>query len=660
MKNTRHHRVAALAVVLAAASGAVGNSAGAQITLSVVGTNDLHGRLFTDAEGRGGLEVLGGYIDNLRAARAADGGAVLLFDAGDTFQGGIESNLSEGLMVVDAYNALGYTALAIGNHDFDYGPVDPRGAVTEWLAAPAPEDDRRDQQGALKAAAARARFPFLAANTLDAAGKPVHWPNVAPAALVTAAGVRVGIIGAMTETGLKQTLAAHVIGLANAPLVPSIAREAAKLRAQGAEIVLLVTHAGGWCGETADPRDLSSCDGGAEIFRVAHELPAGTLQGIVAGHTHGTVAHFVDDVPIISVPNFGVAFGRMDLVIDASSRRLSRVDIHAPQRICSRVASGACAVAPAGKPAEYEGAPVMPSARVAAAIAPELERVHALRAQPLGVVVDTPLTRSSEAESAIGNLYADALRAAVPDADVALSYGPGRGGLRTDLPVGPVTFGAVYDVFPFDNRITRVELTGAQLARVLEEQLPQLVDGRRGLLAISGLRATVACDDVGATVSLAHQTGEPVAPAEKLVVAAASFSAGRAAWAALEHELAASPRELPLLVRDAAMTWLVAHGGHVGAADFVDPARRATSTASRTSAAPTPPPRACGTTNKSLRMEMGAARTDEKLGKSCTKPCTCPSSASASSTIDSSRARRSLKNCALSARSDGLPKNCRY
>ena len=79
--------------------------------------------------------MLGGYIDNLRAARAADGGAVLVLDAGDTFQGGIESNLSEGAMVVDAYNAIGYAALAIGNHDFDFGSVDPRGPVAAVAAA---------------------------------------------------------------------------------------------------------------------------------------------------------------------------------------------------------------------------------------------------------------------------------------------------------------------------------------------------------------------------------------------------------------------------------------------------------------------------------------------------------------------------------------------
>ena len=93
------------------------------IILSVVGTNDLHG-LFLPVLGQGGLALLGGYVGNLRAVRSAEGGSVVLLDAGDTFQGGIESNLSEGAVVVDAFNALGYTAAAIGNHEFDFGDAD--------------------------------------------------------------------------------------------------------------------------------------------------------------------------------------------------------------------------------------------------------------------------------------------------------------------------------------------------------------------------------------------------------------------------------------------------------------------------------------------------------------------------------------------------------
>src|SRR6476660_9405669 len=73
----------------------------APVTLSIIGTSDLHGSALP-RNGVGGLSVLAGYVDNLRRVRAADGGAVLLFDSGDTFQGDVESNLSEGAFIVDA------------------------------------------------------------------------------------------------------------------------------------------------------------------------------------------------------------------------------------------------------------------------------------------------------------------------------------------------------------------------------------------------------------------------------------------------------------------------------------------------------------------------------------------------------------------------------
>ncbi|MDH4049893.1 MAG: hypothetical protein OEW68_17505, partial [Gammaproteobacteria bacterium] len=61
------------------------------ITLSIVGTNDVHGRIIED-DGAGGLALFGGYLANLRDARARDGGAVMLIDAGDMWQGTLESN----------------------------------------------------------------------------------------------------------------------------------------------------------------------------------------------------------------------------------------------------------------------------------------------------------------------------------------------------------------------------------------------------------------------------------------------------------------------------------------------------------------------------------------------------------------------------------------
>src|SRR5690606_18472831 len=118
-------------------------------TISIVGTNDLHGHI-------GALPLLGGHLANLRRARAHDG-AVLLIDGGDMFQGTLESNLEEGASVVRAYEALGYDAVTIGNHEFDYGPIGPRAT---------PRAGTDDPRGALRARMAEADYPFLSANLL--------------------------------------------------------------------------------------------------------------------------------------------------------------------------------------------------------------------------------------------------------------------------------------------------------------------------------------------------------------------------------------------------------------------------------------------------------------------------------------------------------------
>src|SRR5712671_3721943 len=261
----------------------------ALVTLSIVGTSDLHGAAFA-REGRGGLPLLAGYLNNLRASRSSDGGAVLLIDSGDTFQGTVESNLSEGALIVDAYNAMRYSAEAIGNHDFDFGSVDSS------MARQLPGDLR----GALKARAAQARYPFLAANLIDdATGRPVEWPNVRPSVLVEAAGVKVGIVGVMTIDALRSTLATNVHGLRIAPLAPTIIAEASKLRAAGAEVVIVASHAGGSCDQFDRAADLSSCDAASEIFQVARSLPRGLVDVIAAGHTHAGLAHQVEGIGII-------------------------------------------------------------------------------------------------------------------------------------------------------------------------------------------------------------------------------------------------------------------------------------------------------------------------------------------------------------------------
>jgi 5'-nucleotidase len=520
----------------------------ALVTVSIVGTSDLHGAAFP-RNGLGGLSLLAGYVNNLRAARASDGGAVVLIDSGDTFQGNIESNLSEGALVVAAYNAMGYAAEAVGNHDFDFGSVD----------SPAARQLPGDMRGAIKARAAQARHPFLAANLIDnATGRPVEWPNVRPTALVDAAGIKVGVVGVMTIDALRLTLAANVHGLRVAPLGPTIAAEAAKLRAAGADIVIVASHAGGRCERFDRPADLSSCEADAEIFQVARSLPRGLVDVIAAGHTHGGLAHQVEGIGIIQPFSRGRAFGRVDVVFDRRSRSVARIQLFAPREVCARENATTNACVPATEPAvpaTYEGRAVVPDPAIVQAMAPALQRVHQLQAATLGVSLEIPVPRAGDHGSPLGNIFADALRDAVPGADVAVINNAARG-LWADLPDGPMTFGRLYDVFPFDNRIERIIVSGAELTGWLAGEIRQ---GRRGWLGISGVDVRASCMADGLHVDLFHATRQ-VHDEDRLlaVTIAAPTLSGSLALAAPPGGVGAAGNAP--VVREVVEDWFRRHG----------------------------------------------------------------------------------------------------
>ena len=520
------------------------------MTLIVVGTADLHGHIEM-------LPYLGGYLANLRAARGAD--AVILLDGGDLFQGTLESNLDEGASVVEAYTHLGYTAAAIGNHEFDFGPAGQ---------ASVPEKPGDDPRGALKARAAASRFPFLAANLVESpAGGRVAWPNVVPSILIERAGIRVGIVGVTTESTPRTTASRNFAGLAVTPLAPAIAAEAAELRRRGARIVLVAAHAGGKCRELDDPTEVHSCALDEEIFQVARALPPGAVDVIVAGHTHSGVAHEVAGTAVIESFANGVAFGRVDLVVDPGRGLVSR-RIHRPRFVCGRRGrddgdggSASCS------PGSYEGRPVVPDRDLAALVARRMAAARELRESPLGVVVDSPVRRAHGEESALGNLFADLMREARPDADVAITNG---GGLRADLPAGRLTYGTLYEAIPFDNRFARVQLSGAELAHVIAANLER----RSGILSLSGLRVTARCRGGALEVSLRRERdGTRVGARDRLVMVTNDFlaSGGDDMLAGLDLPSDAIRFEDGATIRDAIAGVLRARGGHLRGDDLRDP-----------------------------------------------------------------------------------------
>ena len=530
------------------------------LVISIVGTNDVHGELLPKA-GRGGLAGISGYVNALRQKRSEDGGAVLLIDAGDMWQGTLESNLGEGAPMVDAYNAMGYTAAAVGNHEFDFGPAGP---------AAIPEQPGDDPRGALKQRIAEAQFAVLAANIIDNdTGKPVAWNNVRPSILVDVQGIKVGIIGVLTANGLQTTIAANTVGLGLAPVTETINREARALRLAGANIIIVTAHAGSSCTEFTDPRDLSSCNLDGEIMRVAQALPKGLVDHIIAGHVHQGIAHVVNDIAITASYSSTRAFSRVDFTVDRGTGAVRARHVFPPQPACLRVnyPGGECASAAAPsadvRDAIYEGAPVVPDAVVLIIAEQATALAETIRDEPLGVVLTAAFQLPSTSESPLANLMTDALRES-SGTDIAIHNV--LGGIRSGLPAGPLTFGGVYKMFPFDNRVVIVNLSGREVRDIIASQARK---GHRRA-GFSGMSVFVSCNNDVMDITLQLDDGRKLADADRVTLLANDFltlGGDDVLTPVIPDDGFAIDESMPL-IRDVLVDWFKGQSGQLSPDEF--------------------------------------------------------------------------------------------
>jgi 2',3'-cyclic-nucleotide 2'-phosphodiesterase (5'-nucleotidase family) len=108
------------------------------------------------------------------------------------------------------------------------------------------------------------------------------------------------------------------------------------------------------------------------------------------------------------------------------------------------------------------------------------------------------------------------MRAARPGADVGLING---GGLRADLPAGELTYGAVVEAFPFDNKLTSARLSGKELRAVLAHHFAS----GGGIVSVSGIRVEVSCTASGPSVRVVRDGGKPVGDDETVEIVASDF-----------------------------------------------------------------------------------------------------------------------------------------
>ncbi|CAN5242303.1 bifunctional metallophosphatase/5'-nucleotidase [soil metagenome] len=457
--------------------------------LSIGAWNDLHGQiqpvdlwLDTGNVPAGGVIALADAISDLRATRDT----IVLLDAGDLFTGSLESTLAEGAPIIEAYRVLGVDAVAIGNHEFDFGPV----GYSMLTAAPGAGDaGPLGKRGALRSRMASASFPFLSANIHQRGGGPPAWPDLAASTHIRRSGYDVGVVGYTTTETDVTTSYANVDDLDFATRAgPSVAAEIRKLRATGASPIVLLAHASL---DVPLPQALDQAAGEpvhGELASLIASLGPDRPDVIIAGHRHAWMLGRVDGIPVVSSDRQGLGLARIRFCREPHSISLRSIE---------RVA-----VLAATPPRTELGR------EVTARTAPWLEAVKAS-----GDAFVTTLPRECPMQAVDGTAGAEQVATAMaanaelttPPRGVPVVAVMNAGALRAPLHKGVVRFEDLFRTFPFEITLSGCETTRDGLLHMLHNALANPSAWKHLPFAIAGAQVVITHAENGSPslVSLA-------------------------------------------------------------------------------------------------------------------------------------------------------------
>jgi 5'-nucleotidase len=513
------------------------------VTVRLIGFNDLHGNLeaanlslpWPDPANpqralrlaAGGVAYMAGTIQALRAGAQHS----FVMSAGDHIGGTpLISALFLHESTIEIMNRIGVDLAALGNHEFDAGKVELQRIMAGGCATMPPESP---MQSCVLARYEGARFPHLAANVVDDAGRPL----VPPSVVKTVDGVKVGFIGAVTRITPSIVVPSGVAGLRFLDEADAINAEAERLLQQGVRALVAVIHEGGRVGSDGPLEwNDAGCDNprGA-VFDIVKRLHP-EIDAVFTGHTHQGYRCVLDGRPVMQATAQGRGLSVADLVIDRKTGDVDRARTTHRNVPVFNSASDATlreAILKA-EPEPWASAlrAAKPDATIAARVA-EYAAAAAPRAQrPVGRITAT-FSRTATTDSAAGRLIADAQWAATraPERGGAQLALMNPGGVRSDLPCRgtppcTVSYGDAFTMQPFGNSLVVMTLTGAQFKTLLENQQRQGRESPTFLIPSASLRYTwVSSAPFGQRVRDITLNGQPLNPAADVRFAVNSFMA---------------------------------------------------------------------------------------------------------------------------------------
>lgn len=416
---------------------------GGETRISLVLICDIYN--MHEDEGRGGMARVAGVVK----AEKARSPHVLVTHAGDTFSPSLMSGFDKGAHMVDLLNMMPIDVFVPGNHEFDFGPD----IFLERLR--------------------EARFPFYAANLREADGSVI--PGIVDSRIHTFGEVKVGVIGLTAEDAYKKSQPGR---LKIARMVDTATDQAAKLRREGADIIVLVSHSN---------REIDDA-----------LVDAGMADVILSGDDHDLYLRYNGQVAIVEAAMDGIVVAVVDLTvkIDTAAGGRRKVTWWPRFRI-------------------IDTADVAPDPVVAARVAVYESQLSKSLDNVIGTVgteLDSRNAAVRGGEAGIGNLFTDALRAAT-GADAALLNGGGFRGNHVYPAGSQLTERHILAELPFLNRALVLEVSGKALRAAIEAGLAGAENEVGRFPQVSGMtiRADLTRPDGERIVSLLVG-GTPVEP----------------------------------------------------------------------------------------------------------------------------------------------------
>ncbi len=449
-----------------AALAVMAGTAHADFSLNILHINDLHSRIepinrfdsTCNAEDNAAGECFGGVarvktmIDQMRAELADEN--VIVLDAGDQYQGSLMYTTYKGDVEIEMMNAIGFDAMAVGNHEFDDGD--------EGLAKLPDGVD----------------FPIISGN-IDVSQSNILAGKVDNHTVLEVGGKKIGIVSALAADTVETSSPSDAVIFTDE--IESLQADVDALTAEGVDIIIALTHVG----VTKDMEIAEAVTGiDAVIGGHSHTLFSNTEEGAMAYPT------MVGDTPVVSAYAYSKYVGHLKLDFDDEGNVTS--------------ASGDTILLDASV-AEDEAI----VARVAELAGP-IEEMKTRVVADAAEMIEGSRDVCRAMECPMGNLVADAMLARVADQGVMIAIQNG-GGLRASIDAGEVTMGEVLTVLPFQNTLSTFEVTGEAIVAALENGVGQIEEGAGRFPQVAGMTFTVdAAAEPGSRVSDVMVGGAPI------------------------------------------------------------------------------------------------------------------------------------------------------